>query len=169
MKKVQNLGGALTRYDCGEDRYVEGILSSEYYIFYPAIPNKMRRLIEKSSFGRDDFRSCIDGKHPEPEPNTPERVSARRDEGLRIFDDMVVEAPLILNSVSSRIINLNFTNVPNLERANYWANRVWQFYRNHYAREDPTKVHDTSAYHKNECFRLARKFGSFQIGLLGDS
>jgi hypothetical protein len=169
VKKVAEIGGCLTRYGLSDDIYVDGVRSQLYYILYPAEPQMMRKIIEKSDFGRDDFRSVVDFKHPEPEPNTPARIRARRDEGLKIFDEIAAEAPVRLYSVNSRTFHLNFTTVPNRERADYWAKRVWEFYRNYYAREDPTKVHDTSAYHKKECFRLARKFGSFQIGLLGDS
>jgi len=139
--------------------------SSQMALLYPAEHLKMRTFFDKWDFGWDEFTSVMDGKHPLPAPNTRELISLRKAKALEIFDTMATEVPVMLVKISRSSADVVFGKLPTRERVDHWANVTWNAYCEYYGREDETRVDPEGAHTKKDCFRLARKFGYFHLGM----
>lgn len=160
---VVKVGGALIK----EDSPLQngGMGFSQLSLLYPAEHSKMRTFFDKWDFGWDEFTSVLDGKHPLLTPNTRELIAMRKAKALEIFDAMAAEVPVMLVKISRSSADVVFGKLPARERVDHWANLTWNAYCENYGREDETRVDPEGAHTKKDCFRLARKFGYFHLGM----
>lgn len=150
------------------------MLEWQQCLIYPRSMPYMRSMFSKVGFGLDDYQALFPPRENDPanDPailNAPARVQRRLEDALAIFDEINADQnqPMVLERISRTSACLqSLTHTPPERKwADLWATRVWDYYVRHKAEASDERMFDAvHSFNKKECFRSARKFGSFNIG-----
>ena len=134
-------------------------------VCYPSDTGYMKNCFCETGFGIDDFLSPVDGKPLWDDINSPERVQARLDDAVAIFDEMTQEQRMVITRISATAATLKAVGQYARTWAQRWAERTWEYALKHSSVTscpiDMDAIHFLS---KKECFRLAKDHGIFQLG-----
>ena len=141
------------------------------YVAYPSSRTFCRELFEEANFGHDTFAYEGNGLPCDPLANTPERILERREEALKIYDEMASERRVVLTQIHESMAKIRCMDSPPREWIIRWGERVWDFYTKYYSeRAEPDEDFDAvRSFTKPECMRLARKSRTFLLGGYGYS
>lgn len=137
----------------------------QFCLIYPRSILLMRSFFAEAGLGIDCYVPIETGKLRDPSINSPERVKARLDDALALFDEMNASQPVVLTQISQTSARVETLTPPERKWADAWAARVWDYYVKHKSEASDERAFDpVHSYSKKECFRQARKFGAFAIG-----
>lgn len=132
-------------------------------INYPVSHAYMNFLIEKIGFGLSGFGELAQGKgYLRTGMNSEERVLERRTEALKIIKGMQAEARVVLTQLVETKATIKMPGSHDQKFLEKWGMQVWEFYKNFY--QTDVDIHPVHSFTRSDCLRLAKKFGSFNLG-----
>lgn len=139
--------------------------NEEQRIGYPRNQAYMCSLFAEVHFGFDDYGHPATGLPVVKGVNSPSRVQARREDAIRLFNELAMECPIVVTRIGPTSASVRTIEKPNKEWAKMWAENLWNYYLKHKSEHlVPEMVDSVHSFTKRECFRLAREHGVFLFG-----
>ena len=154
-KDAKRAGGFITH--STENSWSAFILN----LICPAGIESAKMLFDRYEFGWDEETSVVTGKYFRPDQNSLEDILSRREAALKLYHDMAADGDICLVGVDNLSCRLRFLVQPDVRRANYWGDAVWDFYDKYYSRHSGLGIH---AFTKAFCRKLSREHGEYYLG-----